>query len=199
MPMRAAVRDCRRELTLMPPIIFSLLRFRFHVPVIAARVASCLGLVLLIAFSANAETLTGLAVGVADGDTITVLDGQKQQHKIRVAGIDAPEKKQAFGARSKQGLSDLVYGKSVAVEWEKRDRYGRIVGKVMVDKLDAGLAQITSGLAWHYKQYEKEQSAEDRERYAYAEVKARAQRAGLWQDRHPVPPWEYRHVKRRAR
>ena len=80
----------------------------------------------------------------------------------------------------------------VAVEWAKRDRYGRIVGKVMVEELDAGLAQITSGFAWHYKQYEKEQSPVDRARYASAEVEARAQRAGLWQDKNPIPPWEFR-------
>ena len=71
-------------------------------------------------------------VGVADGDTVTVLDADKVQHKIRLAGIDAPEKSQPFGNRSKQNLSDLVFGKYVRVDWDKRDRYGRIVGKVWV-------------------------------------------------------------------
>ena len=80
----------------------------------------------------NADTITGRVVGVADGDTVTVLDADKVQHKIRLAGIDAPEKAQAFGNRSKQNLSDLVFGKDVRVDWDKRDRYGRIVGKVWV-------------------------------------------------------------------
>ena len=81
---------------------------------------------------------------------------------------------------------------------EARPRNGRIVGKVMVEQLDAGLAQITSGLAWHYKQYEKEQSEEDRGRYASAELEARAKGVGLWSHPNPVPPWKYRHAKKAA-
>jgi Micrococcal nuclease (thermonuclease) homologs len=97
-------------------------------------------------------------VSVADGGTVIVLDADHQQHKIRVSGIDAPEKSQPFGQRSKQGMSMLVFGKQVEVPWSKRDRYRRIIGKVMVaaascrtnrcpKTLDAGLAQITTGLA----------------------------------------------------
>ena len=116
-----------------------------------------------------AETLIGRVVGVHNGDTITMLDANRQQHKIRLAGIDAPESKQAFGTRSRQNLSGLVFGKDVAVEWGKRDRYKRIVGKVLVDEssavcafrdcrksLDVGLAQVRDGFAWHYRQYERE-------------------------------------------
>lgn len=84
------------------------------------------------ATGASADTIVGRVVGVADGDTITVLDAEKVQHKVRVAGIDAPEKKQAFGQRSKASMSDLVFGKDVTVLTSKRDRYGRIIGKVMV-------------------------------------------------------------------
>src|SRR5262245_12419994 len=86
-------------------------------------------LLLFVATSATADTLTGRVVAVADGDTITVLDASHVQHKIRLAGIDSPEKAQPFGQRSKQNLSALVYRKDVTVEWSKRDRYGRIVGK----------------------------------------------------------------------
>jgi hypothetical protein len=95
-----------------------------------------------------------LSSGVADGDTITVLDADRQQHKIRLQGIDAPEKAQPFGQRSKESMSTLVFGKDVRVEWEKRDKYKRIVGKVWVQPascptcpmtLDAGHAQITVG------------------------------------------------------
>jgi endonuclease YncB( thermonuclease family) len=126
----------------------------------------------------------------------------RRQHKIRLAGIDAPERRQAFGTRSRQHLSGLVYRQTVNVEWHKVDRYGRIVGKVWTVApcfvapcslaLDANLAQVTAGMAWHYKQYEHEQSPEDRGLYDAAENNARAQRAGLWIDPAPIPPWEFR-------
>ena len=102
----------------------------------------------LLACSAHAETLTGRVVGIADGDTVTVLDANRQQHKIRLAGIDAPEKTQPFGDRSKQNLSTLVFDKQVAVEWKKQDRYGRTVGKVLINGIDANLAQVKAGMAW---------------------------------------------------
>ena len=148
--------------------------------------------VLLIAVqSAEADTLSGRVVGVADGDTLTVLDGNNKPHKIRLSGIDAPEKSQAYGQRSKQSLSALAYSRSVSVEWRKRDRYRRIVGKVFECGRDLNLEQVRRGLAWHYKQYQGEQDASDRARYATAETEARAAQRGLWAL--PVPPWEWRH------
>lgn len=145
----------------------------------------------------HAATITGLVVGVTDGDTVTVLDALKTEHKIRLSGIDAPEKKQAFGARSKQSLSDLVFEKQVTVETDKKDRYGRDVGKILLSTgQDVNLEQVTRGFAWHYKAYEREQSANDRKLYDFAEQGARAGRRGLWADAEPVPPWEYRHSKR---
>jgi endonuclease YncB( thermonuclease family) len=165
-------------------------------------------LLLLAAESACAAELRGRVVGVADGDTITVLDAAHARHKVRLEGIDAPEKHQAFGTRSRQNLSALVYGKTVVVVWHKHDRYGRIIGKVLApecrrgtctETLDTGLAQIDSGLAWHYRQYEKDQVPEDRRRYALAEQRARAQRGGLWQDRDPTAPWIFRRSARNAR
>ena len=162
-------------------------------------------LVAIAAFGAQADTLTGRVVSVADGDPITVLDADRQQHKIRLAGIDAPEKGQPFGQKSKECMSDLVYGKEVRVEGDKRDRYGRTVAKVWVtpadcpkcDKtLDAGLAMLTVGLAWHYKKYQNEQTPEDRGRYAFAEDEARAKHVGLWADADPTPPWDWRKTNR---
>jgi endonuclease YncB( thermonuclease family) len=97
---------------------------------------------LAISISANVGLITGRVVGIADGDTITVLDNTNTQHKIRLAGIDAPEKKQAFGAVSKKSLSDLVYGKQMDVDWQKHDQYGRFVGKVLSGGLDVNLKQI---------------------------------------------------------
>lgn len=150
-------------------------------------------LLLALAFTANAVTIRGLVVGVADGDTITVLDGEKVQHKIRLSGIDAPEKKQPFGQRLKESLSDLVFSKQVIVETNKRDRYGREVGKVLVDGIDANLLQIKRGLAWHYKAYAPEQPLADREAYAASESESQAAKRGLWADATPTPPWEFRH------
>ena len=152
-------------------------------------------LLLALAFTANAETITGRVVGVADGDTITVLDADKVQHKIRLAGIDAPEKKQAFGQRSKQSLSDLAFGKDVAVETTKRDKYRREIGKVLVNGQDVNLVQVERGMAWFYRQYQREQSPNDRRLYEAAEDAAKANKRGLWRDADPVPPWEFRRNK----
>jgi endonuclease YncB( thermonuclease family) len=112
---------------------------------------------------AQAETLGGRVVKIADGDTVTILDESNRQHKVRLVGIDAPERKQPFGTR--QHLADLVFGKTVVVKWQKRDRYQRILGKVLVDGQDVNLEQIKAGLAWHYKQYGKAQQLADRSRY----------------------------------
>lgn len=159
-----------------------------------------LAILLLISLPAFAN-ITGVVVGIADGDSVTVLDADNNQHKVRVAGIDAPEKAQPFGKTAKERLGTLVFGKNVRLEGDKRDRYGRIVANVWVSPqdcqrcpmtLDAGLALVTSGLAWHYKTYQNEQSLDDRERYAFTENEARSKRAGLWSDADPIPPWNWR-------
>jgi endonuclease YncB( thermonuclease family) len=148
---------------------------------------------LLLALHATATTVEGRVVAVADGDTITVLDIANTQHKIRLSGIDAPEKKQPYGQRSKQSLSDLVFDKQVTIETDKVDKYRREVGKVLVGGKDANLEQVARGFAWHYKAYEREQPPNDRKLYAAAEIEARAARRGLWADADPMPPWEFRH------
>lgn len=125
----------------------------------------------ILANGTHADTLTGRVVGVTDGDTITVLDAAHQQHKVRLAGIDSPEKSQAFGQRAKQHLSRLVFDRTVAIEGSKLDRYGRLIGKVLVSSTDANLQLVRAGLAWHYKQYANEQSPTDRVLYAQAEDK----------------------------
>jgi endonuclease YncB( thermonuclease family) len=147
---------------------------------------------LLVTGAAAPATLLGEVVGVADGDTVTVLDSDRVQHRVRIAGIDAPEKRQAFGNRSRQHLASIVFRKNVAVEWTKTDRYGRIIGKVVVRELDAGLEQIRAGYAWHYKRYAREQVIRDRVAYDAAEQDARAHYRGLWEDLHPTPPWQFR-------
>ena len=148
--------------------------------------------VLLLSNIVNAKTIEGLVVGVADGDTITVLDQQKNTYKIRLQGIDAPEKKQAFGEKSKQSLHDLVHGKQVRIEYDKEDKYGRIVGKITLDDLDICLQQLVLGMAWHYKKYQNELSVADRVVYNDAELKSKSLKLGLWADETPMPPWEFR-------
>ena len=148
--------------------------------------------VLFLTFNLNAATLQGKVVNVADGDTLTVLDDHKTQHKIRLQGIDAPEKSQPFGQKSKQSLSQLVHSKMVTVEFEKKDKYGRTVGKVLLNDTDVCLEQIKLGMAWHYKKYAAEQPKTDREIYAQAEQLAKSQAIGLWRDKNPMPPWDFR-------
>ena len=158
---------------------------------------------------ALADTLQGRVVKIADGDTVTIVDDQGQKHRIRLAGIDAPEKGQSYGDASTQALVELLSGKTVTIEYEKRDRYKRIAGKVLVDpqgevfcmaldcvkKIDAGLEQIKAGMAWHYKYYQMEQSEEDRRLYSEAEREARTKLLGLWKDEEPMAPWVWRKKK----
>ena len=145
-----------------------------------------------VSLAIQAATLVGKVVGISDGDTIKVLDSNKTEHKIRLMGIDAPEKSQAFGAASKQALSNYLYQREVTVEYKKKDRYQRILGKVVLDKQDICLTMISDGMAWHYKDYEKEQSKTDRDLYSQAELKARQAKIGLWQDANPVAPSTFR-------
>jgi endonuclease YncB( thermonuclease family) len=151
--------------------------------------------------NADAATIEGRVVGVADGDTLTVIDSARTQHRIRLAGIDAPEKGQPFAVRARRNLAQMVASQDVTAFCLPRERDGRQICKVWTvpsdcrscsRTLDVGLAQVTVGLAWHFETHEEEQSEEDRYRYAYAEREARARRAGHWLDDRPVPPWEWR-------
>ena len=151
---------------------------------------------LLFSFGLNAGTIQGKVVSVADGDTITVLDATNTQHKIRLQGIDAPEKAQPFGQKSKQSLSQMVQSKQVTVEYQKKDKYGRTLGKVLHNGTDVCLEQIKLGMAWHYKQYASDQPKEDRALYDQTEQDARAKKAGLWIEKAPTPPWEFRRQKK---
>jgi endonuclease YncB( thermonuclease family) len=164
-------------------------------------------LLFFLALSAHADTLSGRVVGITDGDTITVLDASNQQHKIRLSGIDAPEKAnkkvpldvggQPFAEQSKQHLSSLIFNKQVSVEWNKKDRYGRTIGKVIINGVDANLEQIKAGMAWWYEKYRKEQSEKDQKVYSVQEAEARQKHLGLWMESNPEPPWEWRKRFRR--
>lgn len=104
----------------------------------------------------HAATLSGQVVKVADGDTVTVLAQNGTRYRVRFLGIDAPEKNQTFGQDSRQNLDRLVYRKQVTVDYNGNDRYGRIVGKVLLDGKNINLEQIKSGCAWYYRHYAKD-------------------------------------------
>ena len=140
--------------------------------------------------------LQGRVVKLADGDSITVLDDDKTQHKIRLSGIDTPERGQPFGKAAKQFLSDKIANKTVCVGWYKKDRYKRLVGVVRYNDEDINLSIVKAGLAWHYKAYQNEQSESDQKRYAKAEETAKKQKLGLWQDKRAIAPWDWRRNKR---
>ena len=133
----------------------------------------------------------GMVVGISDGDTITVLHNGKGE-KIRLYGIDTPEKRQAFGKRAKQFTSKMVYGKTVEVETKDIDRYGRTVAIVTVGDQSLNEALIKNGLAWVYRKYCKEAFCED---WLNFEIVARYGKIGLWSEPDPIPPWEFRHGK----
>lgn len=152
-------------------------------------------------------TLLCLVVGISDGDTITARcgePGEYQQVKVRLAGIDAPERKQPYGERARQALAELTFQKQARLECGKKDRYKRSVCNVWVaptsapdgpQTIDAGLAMVSQGMAWWYRAYANEQTPEARGQYEFAEQEARGKRAGLWADKGavaPVAPWEWR-------
>lgn len=134
------------------------------------------------------KVIIGKVIGVTDGDTITILN-DKIQYKIRLAEIDTPEKKQPFGTKCKQILSDKVFGKEVKVLWDKEDRYKRIIGTIILNERNINKEMVSEGFAWHYKQYSKSKELEE------LEQKAREEKRGLWADKNPIPPWEFRKKK----
>ena len=124
-------------------------------------------------------------IGITDGDTITVLDSKKQEIKVRLWGIDAPEKKQSFGVNAKSSLSFKTFGKYVVLEVKSKDRYGRTVANVYVGNRWINKELVEDGMAWYYRQYAKSPELEQ------AEHQARSAKRGLWSQQ-AVPPWEYR-------
>jgi competence ComEA-like helix-hairpin-helix protein len=156
-------------------------------------------LALLIALtasilSAEGGTVTGRVVKVYDGDTITVLDGNYTQHKIRLDGIDAPERGQDYGAKGTQALKAVLGSGQVVVEVTTKDKYGRGIGQVIVGQTNVNAWMVEKGWAWHYKRYSSDR------RLAELELKARAAKVGLWADpRPPIPPWDYRAAQKKKK
>jgi len=143
----------------------------------------------------TAQNLWGKVVSIADGDTVTILDSDKRQHKIRLYGIDTPEKGQAFGKAAKKYTSRLVARKNVQVISYDTDRYGRTVGVVLVDGKNVNQNLIGAGLAWQYRKYCKASFCDD---WLQLEKKAKTSKVGLWTEANPVQPWEWRKVARNS-
>lgn len=134
----------------------------------------------------TAALIVGLVVAIADGDTLTVLNEDLQQVKVRLAEIDAPEKRQAFGTRSRQSLGELCHEKRAEVRVIDVDRYKRVVGRVSCAGVDANATQVRRGMAWVY-----DRSAKDKTLYQLQD-EARGSGRGLWADRNPIAPWDWR-------
>lgn len=143
-----------------------------------------------------AWTLQGQVVAIVSGDTIKVRDEKQVQHTVRLAGLDAPEKFQKFAQRCEDSLRELVFQRYVTVEVPRKGVSPR-VGKVLFQGRDINLEQLQLGFAWYDKFHVQDLSEQDRQAYAAAEAEARVQRAGLWRDTRPIPPWEYRQGRRK--
>ncbi len=151
----------------------------------------------LVAQFALADTIEGKVIRVADGDTLTIRTSQPLDYRIRISGIDAPEKGQPFGNRSKQNLAQLALNKLAQLDCYKTDRYQRKVCRVSVEGRDVGLEQVRVGAAWWYRLYAKEQTVAERREYGEAADQARTGKLGLWREQSPVPPREWRRSQRK--
>lgn len=173
---------------------------------IAPAIAGLLAVAMLLAgalaphAAARAESaLEGESIAVQDGDSFVLRTGDGRKLRIRIEGIDAPEKGQPFAGVSRRHLAGLLRDRSLRLEVRKVDRYGRQVARVHDGGTDVGLAQLQAGLAWFYRRYQSEQEPEVRRAYARAEARARDAAVGLWRDDAPLPPWEQRRRQRGER
>lgn len=140
----------------------------------------------------NISLIQGTVIVVYDGDTIGVQSMDGKIYAVRLQGIDAPEGRQNYGEKSQEALADLIFDKSVIVIIDKKDLYDRYIGNVYYEGQDVGLLQIKAGMAWYFRKYSDDQTAENRKKYAQTEADARSARTGLWEDKEPTPPWEFR-------
>ena len=145
---------------------------------------------LLISSNLLSLELKGKIIHISDGDTVHLLTDNKEKIKIRLNDIDAPESKQAFGNKSKENLKKYIYQKNVVVEYKNKDKYKRVLGIIYYQNRDINLQQVKDGYAWVYKKYSKNPN------YFKAEKDARNKRLGLWYDKKPIEPWEFRKNKK---
>lgn len=135
------------------------------------------------------EVIEGKVVGITDGDTFTLLSPGKKRIKVRLYGIDCPEKGQDFASVAKERLSELIFGKPVQIAFKSYDRWGRTVGTVVCDGKNVNEILLAEGLAWHFTRYD------DNAEWSVIERNAREKKLGLWSLVNPVPPWKWRRSK----
>lgn len=161
----------------------------------------------VIIFSLNIDSVradfTAKVQRVVDGDTIYVVDNFGQKFKVRLTGIDAPEKNQTYGLASTYELTKILINKWVLLKSKpskgnpySTDRYNRVLAKIILDGLDINLFQVSRGYAWHFKRYQKQQSPLDRKLYSQAELNAKKHELGLWSEKKPIAPWKWRKIKK---
>lgn len=139
----------------------------------------------------SAHTLKGKIIRVSDGDTVVVLDSNNTQHRVRLDGIDCPEKGQPFGTKATNFVKELTsQSEYVVVEWEKKDRYGRILGVLYVGDINVNEKLLENGLAWHYKHFNKDQKLAD------LEQQAKDKKLNIWSEKNPIEPYQWRKGKR---
>jgi endonuclease YncB( thermonuclease family) len=147
-------------------------------------------LIFLFSLSAQASIIRGVVVKIADGDSLTLLTDSNKQIRIRLAGIDTPERKQSFGNTAKNALVKLVFQKEVKIKVRTKDRYGRTVGIVFLGNQNVNYELVRKGMAWVYKKYT------DNKLLYKLEGEAKKRRIGLWVDENPIAPWDWRRGKR---
>lgn len=140
-----------------------------------------------LGIEAQNNSIKGKVIAITDGDTFKLITKDSTLYRIRVANIDCPERKQPFSKKAKEFTSQAIYGDIVIVKYDKKDRYGRIIGWVKYDdNLDLSEELLKNGLAWHFIKYSKDESLQA------LENQARAKRIGLWVDPKPIAPWDWR-------
>ena len=142
--------------------------------------------------SVLAETVKGKIIRVVDGDTVLARTVDNKKIRIRLSGIDAPEKKQAYGIESKKFLENLISSKIVKISISKKDKYKRYLGMIFLNKTNINLELVKSGNAWAYRRYLKKMNKKLKEAFIKAESHAQFQKIGLWGKKSPVPPWLWR-------
>lgn len=141
--------------------------------------------------SCREEIITGKVVRISDGDTFVLLTANNKQVKIRLYGVDAPEKSQDFGTVSREYLGKLLQDMEIVVLSKGKDKFGRVIGLVSAGSVNVNEAMLKAGLVWHFKKYDANPA------WASFEQKARAQRIGLWIQPNAIPPWEFRDQKKK--
>ena len=161
----------------------------------------------VIIFTLNINSLradfTAKVQRVVDGDTVHVIDKAGKKFKVRLTGIDAPEKNQPYGLAATYKLTEILINKLVLLKSKPNngkpytiDRYKRVLAKIILDGRDINLSQVLRGYAWHFKRYQKQQSPSDRELYSEAEIDAKKNELGLWEEKNPIAPWKWRKMKK---